>query len=535
MVAGAAGEMRRLPLDTSSFRIIRTEGLLYVDKTRWIERMLNEGRYYFLSRPRRFGKSLTVSTLKELFSGNKELFKGLWIYERWDFRKYPVFLFDFNGIDSINPDVFRADLRYTIKQNLERYGLELKKETTGESIDKLFAEALNTVNLRYKQPVVILIDEYDRPILEHIGTTEEGLKIAEDNRRILKSFFGVLKEGNIVDIIRFVFVTGVSRFTKVSLFSEWNNLIDISMDERYTDFLGYTEEELQENFGEYLDSFCEEIGYGKDRCMEEFRRWYDGYRFATGRDVRVYNPVTVMYALRNRRFESYWFRTGTPTFLIKLLKEREYYIPELEGARYPFTIFDAFEVESLPVEVMFYQAGYVTIKQVRGDEVELGYPNLEVKKSFHEVLLKGLYDAHYRVYGLGRRLGEALRREEYSEVEGLINGIFESIPYTIYPKDEKAREYYYHSIIYLALSLLGYDVKTEVLSARGRLDMAVEFKERVYLLEFKVGRGAGEAVEQIKQRGYAERWRGEKRVIMCGISFDEARRVVKEVRFEPLQ
>ncbi len=522
--------MKRLPLDTSSFRKLREKGLVYVDKTPWIYRMIDEGETYFLSRPRRFGKSLTVNTLKELFKGNKELFKGLWIEDKWEFKPHPVLLFDFNGIGNKTPDVLDYSLRAKIGQILEEYDAEMDP-FEGKDIDIIFSIAITKIHKRCKMPVVILIDEYDKPILDHLGLGEERLSIAKQNREILKSFFGVLKEGNIVDIIRFVFVTGVSRFTKVSIFSEWNNLQDISMEPEYADFLGYTEDEIIDYFSDYIDKLCQSKGISKDECMERIRYWYNGYRFSIENETQVYNPISVMYCLKRGEFKNYWFKTATPSYLVNLIKEKKsYYIPELEEVEYPQSIFDAFELEGLPIETMLYQSGYLTIKGAIGDNILLGYPNQEVKVSFHEVLLKHFYDAEYHVYSYGRQLGEALRGEKLSKVKELIDGIFSSIPYTLY---QKADERYFHTIMYLTLSILGYDARSELLSSRGRLDMAVLFRDKVYVLEFKVGKGADEVLRQIKDKGYAERFKGESRkIILCGISFDSEKRQVEDIRFE---
>jgi len=527
--------MKRLPLDTSSFRQIRERGFLYVDKTRWIYRMIDEGICYFLSRPRRFGKSLTIATLDELFRGRKELFKGLWIEDRWEFKEHPVLIFDFNGISSRDPKILDMGLRRKMDQILNEYGVEFDVFEGGD-IDSLFSVMISKIHERYGEQVVILIDEYDKPILDHLGQGDEELKVAMENRKVLKSFFGVLKEKRVVDLLKFVFVTGVSRFTKVSIFSEWNNLQDISMEPEYADFLGYSEDEILRYFPDYLERLCKDKALSMDKCMERIRYWYNGYRFSIERDKQVYNPISLMYCLRNREFKNYWFRTGTPTFLINLLKDRSYYIPDLEGVEYPQSVFDAFELENLPIESLLYQSGYLTIKDIKGDNISLSYPNQEVKISFHEVLLKYLYDAEYHVYSFGRMLGEALREEKLEEVKELINGIFSSIPYSVYPKadeSERIKEYYYHTIMYLSLSLLGYDARTELLSSKGRLDMAVIFKDRVYVLEFKVGKGAEDAISQIREKGYADRFIAEgKKVILCGISFDDKSREVQDIKFE---
>ena len=520
--------MKRLPLDTSSFRQIRERDLLYVDKTRWIYRMIDEGICYFLSRPRRFGKSLTINTLKELFRGNRELFRGLWIEDRWEFKEYPIIIFDFNEIGAPDSETLISNLRYHLKKEFEFYGI---KKVPSDDIGILFKELIVGLKERFNMEVVILIDEYDKPILDHLGLGSKRLKIAESNREILKRLFGILKGRGIVDLLRFVFVTGVSRFTKVSIFSEWNNLKDISMDKRYADFLGYSEDEIVKYFHDYLERLCKDKGLSMDECIERVRYWYNGYRFSVESDAQVYNPISFMYAMDQGEFKNYWFRTGTPSFLINLIRNKGYYLPEIEEIKIEEELFDAFDLDNLPLEAVLYQSGYLSIKGSENGTVFLEYPNQEVKSSFTKVLLKSLYDAPGDSFYFAKRLGDALKEERFDDVKEHINSIFSSLPYTLYTK---ADERFFHTIMYLALSMLGYDARSEVLSSRGRLDMAVIFKDKVYVLEFKVGKGAEDAISQIREKGYADRFRAEgKKVILCGISFDENKKEIQELKFLP--
>jgi hypothetical protein len=491
--------MKLLPLDTSSFRQIRESGNLYVDKTKWIYRLITEGRCYFLSRPRRFGKSLTINTLKELFRGNKELFKGLWIYDKWKFEPYPVVIFDFNEINHTTPTDLEMDLYEELLSIAEEYQLVLKTK----SFIKGFKELIKKLYNKTKKPVVILIDEYDKPITDHLGLGEEELKIAYANRNILKKFFGVLKGAGIVDILRLVFVTGVSAFTKVSIFSEWNNLIDITASPKYADFLGYSEEELERYFEEHLDKFCEQNGFKtRQECMERIRYWYNGYRFSPERDIKVYNPISLMYCLSEGYFDNWWFRIATPTFLVNLLKERSYLIPDLEHLFVSKDFLIAYELEELRVEALLFQRGYLTIKEYDGREfMRLRYPNQEVKRSFSGILLERLYKASPGVRKLADELGKALYREEWEGVKGKLNQILDFLY-------EKADERFFHTVFYLAFCLLGYDAEAETLSAGGRGDMAVKMGGKVFVMEFKAGKSAEEALEQIEAKGYARRFEG---------------------------
>ncbi len=420
--------MKRLPVDTSSFLRIRKNGDLYVDKTKWIYKLLTEGSCYFLSRPRRFGKSLTVNTLLHLFRGGKELFKGLYIYDKWEFEPHPVILFDFNGIAHSDVESFKRALLKELGRIAKEYNVEIE---VSEPLSA-FKDLILSLCEKEGKEVVVLIDEYDKPIIDHLGLGEERFKIALENRDIMKSFFGVLKEGNVVDRLKFVFVTEVSAFTRVSIFSEWNNLIDISTDPEYADFLGYTEEEILEYFEEHLKAFCEAQEFKSiDECMDIIRYWYNGYRFSSDRTVQVYNPVSLMMALYRKRIDTYWFDTGTPGFLMNLLKEKDYIISDLEHLVVERGIFKAFDLEYLPIEVILLQGGYLTIKEVEDGFIRLGYPNREVKRSFAGYLMRYLYRASPGVGGYARELGKALYAEDWERVKEVFNQILAQIPYPI--------------------------------------------------------------------------------------------------------
>ena len=522
-----------LPLDTSSFKDIRTKGKVYVDKTPWIYKMLTQGKCYFLSRPRRFGKSLTVSTLWELFTGNKELFKGLWIYDKWDFKPHPVLVFDFNSIDRENPEILRGAIQLTLEDWARYYEVPLTRE---KALNKMFERLIFELYKKYRTGVVVLVDEYDKPILDHLGLGEERLKIAKANRDVLKSFFGVLKGAGTVDEVEFVFVTGITTFSKVSMFSEWNNLVNISFDEEFADFPGYTEEEILNNFREHLKYFCEKNGIESvERCMEEIRYWYNGYRFSPYSETRIYNPVSVMTALSKGRFGNYWFETGTPSFLVRLLKERFHEVPLLEHFEVELDTFKAFDLEHLPVEVILYQAGYLTIKEFDEftEELILSYPNEEVRKSFCKALFWQGLEVPLSQRAVATRLAKALWKEKFSEVKDLLNEILAEIPYTLFVK---ADERLFHVIFYLLLNILGVYTQAELLTHRGRLDMMVRFPDKIFIFEFKAGIPAEKAIAQIKEKGYHERFLKEgKPIYLFGISFAPGEKKVKEDLWEKLQ
>jgi hypothetical protein len=292
----------------------------------------------------------------------------------------------------------------------EEHGITLKGEDPKDAFDYL----ITSLYQKHRKGVVVLIDEYDKPILDHLGFGEERLKIAKENRDLLKSFFGVLKGAGVVKELRFVFVTGISTFTKVSMFSEWNNLINITFDKDYADFPGYTEEEIAKFFKPHIEVFAKEKGITVEDVLKELRFWYNGYRFSPRRDVRIYNPVSVMNALARREFENYWFETGTPSFLIRLLKNRLHTLPDFEEFKVNANVFKAFDLDRLPVEVILYQAGYLTIKDALNPSTwVLTYPNKEVRESFCDVLFMEAVDLNFKPRGLVDDLGQALRDERF--------------------------------------------------------------------------------------------------------------------------
>jgi hypothetical protein len=514
---------KKLALNTSSFEKLRTTNLIYVDKTKWIYKLLSDGEAYFLSRPRRFGKSLTASTLHELFSGNKDLFKGLYIEDKWDFKPYPVLFFDFNEIESVTKENLIKSLKVKLLKFAEINELKLNQD---DLLKDLFLDLLIKIYEKYKERIVVLIDEYDKPIIDHLAKDE--IKTAKENREILESLFATLKGGNVVDYIKFVFVTGVSRFSKISIFSKWNNLTDITMDKEYADFLGYTEDEVKEYFDQYLYDFCEDQGMPIEKCLDKLKFFYNGYRFSK-KEIGVFNPISIMMCLQRKEFENYWFSRATPSFLVELIKENNYFIPDLENVEMGGFLLETFDIENIDIEPMLFQTGYLTIKDFDGTLFSLSYPNEEVKKSFNEILLKNISEKSGTVK-FAQKLGLAFKKEEYEDVKFYINAIFNEIPYSHF---KNADENYFHTIIYMALSLIGFNTKSELLNSRGRLDLALIFPDKVYVIEFKCNTFASDAISQIKEKSYDKKWKNQNiRTILCGVSFDTEKREVKDILFE---
>ena len=518
--------MKTLPIGKSSFESIRTGGELYVDKTRHIFKLIDSGDYYFLSRPRRFGKSLTISTLRCLFEGKQELFDGLWIskHGQWAWDAHPVVLIDFNGISHDTPEQLQEGLDSRLVQIGLEHGIELEESLMVERFMELILALRRTTG----RTVVILVDEYDKPLIDHLGKGENAMEIAKANRDILKYFFGVIKGIDVAPALRFVFFTGVSKFSQASIFSGLNNLTDITMNRHYSEMLGYTQEELETCFEAHIREFAAECGLTPEAVIEGLRDHYNGYRFSE-KDVRVYNPFSVLSALAEQAFKHYWFETGTPTFLVNLIRNSNWQPPQIENMRATETMFSTYDLDDLKPEALLFQTGYVTIKDVRGRLFTFDYPNREVKTAFLETLFlsyaKGMADRSRFVL-----LAEYLLAEDVDAFIETVSAIFASIPYTLETKRDEA---YFHTLFYLMVSASGADARTEVLGYRGRIDLVLGFSDKVYIIEFKCDGSAKAALKQIHDKGYADPYRQSgKKLILMGINFDSEARNVAEWEIE---
>lgn len=514
--------MKKLPVGVQAFDVMRTQGFVYVDKTRWIHQLVTEGIYYFLARPRRFGKSLLVSTLRRLFEGRRDLFEGLWIADegRWDWRPHPVVVLDFNQMALDTPERLEADLGRALEIQARQAGIVLENPT----LVSRFTELLVALHRQARMPAVVLIDEYDKPLIEHLGRGEAGLATAQANRDILRGFYGVLKGADVAPVTRFVLLTGVSRFSRVSVFSALNNLQDISLSTRYAAILGYTRQELSACFEPHLTQFATEAAQPQAEIMARLAHHYNGYRFST-KDIRVYNPFSVLSALSEMDFGNYWFETGTPLFLINLLKEKQCDLPTLEGLQADQATFSTFELERLTPEALLFQTGYLTIADVQDGIYTLDYPNQEVKTSFTKSLLfsteRIVPDASSHVL----RLSGYLQAGDMEAFFASVKAVFASIPCDIQTKRDEA---YYHTLFYLMLSASGGRAQSSLLTARGRIDMLITLPDRLYIIEFKCNQSAEAALRQIRDQGYIEPYVGcGKAITLMGLNFSTELRNVE--------
>ena len=504
---------RRLPIGLQAFGELRDQDCYYVDKTGFIARLLDEGKHYFLSRPRRFGKSLLVDTFKELFEGNEPLFEGLHIHPRWDWSvRHPVLRLTFGGGHFAARGALDLDVVDQLGAAERRAGLDAEYATTRGR----FAGLLEALHRQAGQRVVVLVDEYDKPILD----TLEMPDVARANRDYLRGLYATIKDCDAH--VRFTFLTGVTKFSKVSLFSGLNNLKDITLDPRYAAVCGYTEADLDAVFAPELP--------GLDRAR--IRDWYNGYHWRG--DERVYNPYDILLLFDTREFAPHWFETGTPAFLVDTLLQRRVSSLALDGMASSGELLSAFDVGAMGTEALLFQTGYLTVKSVRDRggtlRYRLGYPNREVRQSLNECLLRHLVRDAARQAANSDRLYDLLEANDFAGLEALFQAFYASIPYEWYTSNPIADyEGYYASVFYSYFAAAGFDITVEDSSLRGRADMAVRFGGAVYLFEFKVVEQAGEgaALAQLQTRGYADKYRaaGEP-IYLIGVEFSkEARNV----------
>ena len=494
-----------------TFRDIRESNCYYVDKTAYIGRLLDEGKHYFLSRPRRFGKSLFLDTCKELFEGNEPLFEGLAIHDRWDWSvRHPVLRLSFGSGHFKEPGYLHEE----VMDQLQILEEESEVVAHHDAAPARFRHLIRTLHQRTGRPVAILVDEYDKPILDALDAPE----VARANRDFLRGLYAVVKDCDAH--IRFSFITGVSKFSKVSLFSGLNNLTDITLEPDHSAICGYTDVDLD-------TVFAPELG-GLDR--DQIRDWYNGYSWR-GAD-KVYNPFDILLLFRKREFAAHWFETGTPTFLVDTLFRRRVSSLALDGMLSTAELLSTFDVDNMPTEALLFQTGYLTIERLepRGAEMfyRLGYPNREVRQSLNRSLLNRMTGDASRSVAHSARLYDLLLVNDFPGLAALVESFFASIPYEWYTNNDIASyEGFYASVFYSYFAGLGLDVVVEDSSSHGRLDMALRFNDNVYLFEFKVVELApeGAAIAQLKARGYADKYRDRGEPIhLIGVEFSKEAR-----------
>jgi hypothetical protein len=491
-----------------------TVGCIYVDKTKEIHRLVNSNAPYFLSRPRRFGKSLLVSTLEALFKGQKTLFEGLYIYDKWDWeQQYPVIRLDFGGITNNTLDALTNSLSDFVKEIASTFDVVLEKIELSDR----FAELINKLHQSTGRQVVVLVDEYDKPITDHLSNME----VAEANRKALHDFYQVLKAAD--EHLRFVFLTGVSKFSGVSVFSALNNLNDITLDDKYASICGYTQEELENCFSEYLDDVAQHLALTKNDLLTLIRKQYNGYSW--NGSISVYNPFSTLLFFDKRRFANYWFRTGTPTFLVELLKTRNQVEAILEPIEADESVFDSYDPVRIGEIPLLFQTGYLTVKhRETGWEktlYRLELPNLEVKEALLNHLL-GAYSQYPvdQLLPLSFKMQRQIREGDAEGLERNLRMMLSCIPNILHIKSEA----YYHSLFLLWMKVMGFDIQGEVMTNIGRIDAVWSQPEWTVIAEvkFHTEKDAdsllNEAMAQIYDRRYYEPYL-DKKVRLMAVAF----------------
>ncbi len=501
---------KALPIDISSFDRLRSGGYLYVDKTQVIHHLITSGRFYFLARPRRFGKSLLISTLRELFLGNKEYFKDLWIdrHSSYEWPVHPVINLDFSALDWATVETLSASLGEHIESIGQRSGVDVSAGAT--AVAKLYTLVKA---LAVKGDVVLLIDEYDAPIVKHL----ENPEVAEEMRTYLSNFYTTVK--GLENSLRFLLLTGVSKFSKASVFSGLNNLRDISMLPLASAVCGYTEEELHENLAPHVAELAHEQGRTSEEVFHEMRVWYNGYRFSRG-PVKVYNPFSVFYYLNEKRLSNYWFSTGTPDFLIGLIKKEISAFEVIDHVQVSEATLGAFSLGSIPLPTILLQTGYLTIEDYddAAQRYQLSYPNQEVRISFAEYLVATFLEVQRdSVDRFQDGLRRALRSRDVVAFCEVLQSIFSNIPYQIHVKEEA----YYHSLLQVVGLMIGLDCRSEISMSTGRIDLILTTSTAVYIFELKLNRTPQEALHQIQEKRYYEPYSTTgKQIVLVGLNFN---------------
>ena len=526
--------MMKFPIGIQSFSQLIEDGYVYVDKTDLIHRLVKNGKIYFLSRPRRFGKSLLVSTLKCYFEGKKDLFKGLAMEKlETEWAEYPVFHIDFNGSNFTAHGTLEDVLKGTVSTWEKEYGCN----TEFNDIGKRFAYVLSQARRRHGRRCVVLIDEYDKPILDVLDTGlkvkvgEQDMLLEDWHREILKGFYSVFKAAD--DDLQFVLLTGVTKFSQVSVFSGFNQPSDISMDEDYETLCGITQEELERYFPEPVATLAKKYRTTPEGMLEMLKRRYDGYHFS-GNLTDVYNPFSLLNAFAKKELRDYWFASGTPTYLVRLLNHTHEDLDELTGRYYEPREFVDYKADVERPLPMIYQSGYLTIKDynLRRGTFLLDFPNNEVKNGFVSLVASDyLKPATHSVDSWIQDVVDALEDGEPDCLRELFTSFLSSIPYTMRRKeDERERERYFHYTFYLIFRLISvYTVYTEKAQSQGRVDCIVETPDYIYIFEFKLDGTADEALAQIEEKGYARPYDSDSRQLYkIGVSFSSATGTVEE-------
>lgn len=514
----------KLPIGIQDFEKLITSDFIYVDKTQHLYNIIMADAPCFLSRPRRFGKSITLSTLEAIFRNKRELFKGLWIDKsEWDWQKYPVIRLDMSRVDKDTPEELKLSLCLLLQQVATSYNVEIPKDLSPSfTLDALIKA------LRQFGKVVVLVDEYDKPIIDKL----HDMTLARQNRDVLKQFYTILKAEDAN--LKFIFLTGVTKFSKVSVFSGLNNLDDLTMSDAYSALTGYTDDELKQYFETEVDALAKHLQIDKTDCYNKIKEWYDGYKFSENGQY-VYNPFSVLRLLKHQAFKAHWFQTGTPSFLLKLLAEHQFDPQHLESIEVSANSFESFDINDIPTLPLLYQTGYLTIKHYdpKLESYLLHYPNREVSQAFTESLItyfatEKTNSSKYLIQLYRNLMGDIWPVEDFIKI---INSILALMPYDLYINQEK----HYHSLFFLIMKLAGIKLNAEFKTQLGRADACLVMNNKVIIFELKLNKTAQEGMKQIHKRKYYEIFTDhESPIHLVAINFNGKTRSIDDFIFEQL-
>ena len=508
-----------LPIGKQDFQKLIQGDYLYVDKTRYLLDLIKQGEVFFLSRPRRFGKSLTLSTFKAIFEGKKELFNGTWIYDNYDFKPYPVIHISMSEMLSLNENALINAIDDRIRRLAENFGVNIISKTFSNA----FSELVERISKNGR--VVLLIDEYDKPILDSLADIEKAAKM----REILRSFYVTIKD--LDPYLRFVFMTGISKFTKVGVFSALNNLRDISMNSSFAPMLGYTQNELEYYFADYIEETADVMHLTKEDLLAQIKEYYNGFSF-DGRHF-VYNPFSILNFFADKEFRNYWFESATPSFIADYAKHRHLKMNDYRRIEVSTDFASMAEIERTRPESFLYQAGYLSIAERTEDTFFLDYPNKEVLSSMSKLFMDMVYETGNEWVPYRRKLSEALESGDVESLMAAFDRVLAAIPYNLFEKTEK----YYHSVFLVLLWASGAGARGEDPSRLGRADIVIEWNDRVYILELKLAEDAEDensrsiaaaekALKQIEERDYHGQYMDGRNITLIGIGIDAGKRKI---------
>jgi hypothetical protein len=526
-------ELKLLPIGVQTFKKMRENDYVYIDKTEHVYKLARTEGVYFLSRPRRFGKSLLISTFKELFKGNRLLFKDLWIEDKWDWSQTrPVIHLSFAQMGYKNLGLEKA-----ILYELNELSLQHDIKFTTEDYSLQFRELIENLYTKHGK-VVILVDEYDKPIIDFL---EKGqIEQAKENQIIMKSFYSVIKDAE--ESIQFLFITGVSKFAKFSIFSDLNHLTDLTLHQEFTTIVGYTQEELENNFEDNIEFTMQKLAISREDLLATMKKWYDGFSW-DGKNL-LYNPFGILNFFSNRAFRNYWFATGTPTFLVKLMREKGLY--EFESQRVTDVFLEKSNLDSLDIVSVMFQTGYLTVKEMdlMTGEMLLDYPNQEVRDGMYQFIIDDLsrtptgITSHITV----KDLSKAFTMNDLEQVKRIINTLFSDVPVQLYDKNQSDKkrelalsERFFHSIIHLIFKYLVVFIDSEVATSMGRADSIVQTPTHIYIFEFKYNKSGAAAMTQLLKNNYADKYRTSgKKITGIGVNFKHETRQINSWQVKEL-